>query len=74
MAASEQLNVYNSCVKEAARRVRNKSLFKKPDGSEEMKFVLSSISLALWFNSLSLARKLIDFSSTASDLVFIEDS
>ena len=32
---SEQLNTYNSCVKEAARRVRNEALYTTPDGTEE---------------------------------------
>jgi len=67
---SEQLNAYNSCIKEAARRVRNESLFANPDGSEEKKLVLSSVSRALWFNNLGLARKLIDYSSSAKDLIF----
>ena len=36
--------------------------------------VLSSVSRALWFNNLGLAKKLIDYSSSAKDLIFIEDS
>ena len=36
--------------------------------------VLSSISRALWFNNLGLARKLIDYSASAKDLIFIGDS
>ena len=44
---SEQLLSYKSCMREAARRVRNESLFLNPDGSAEMKMVLSSISRAL---------------------------
>ena len=71
---SDQLKAYNSCLKEAARRVRNESFFANPDGSEEKKLVLSSVSRALWFNNLGLARKLIDYSASAKDLIYIEDS
>ena len=71
---AEQLNTYNSCIKEAARRVRNEALFSNPDGTEEKKLVLSSVSRALWFNNLGLARKLIEYSASAKDLIFIEDS
>ena len=49
-------------------------MFKKPGGTEEMKLVLSSVSRALWFNNLNLARKLIDYSVFAKDLIFIEDA
>ena len=41
--ATEQLDVYKSCLKEAARRVRNEALVENPDGSQEKKLVLSSI-------------------------------
>ena len=58
LAVFEQLLSYKSCMREAARRVRNESLFLNPDGSAEMKIVLASISRALWFNDLPLARKL----------------
>ena len=71
---SEQLNSYNSCLKEAARRVRNESLYKSPDGTEERKLVLFSVSRALWFNNLNLAKKLIDYSATAKDLIDIEEA
>ena len=64
---SEQLLVYKSCLREAARRVRNEALFLNPDGSAEKKNVLSSISRALWFNNLPLARKLLRWSSIAKD-------
>ena len=71
---ADQLNTYNACIKEAARRVRNEALFTNPDGTEEKRLVLSSISRALWFNNLGLARKLLDCSASAKDLIFIEDS
>jgi len=74
LSPAEQLNAYNSCLKEAARRVRNEALYKNPDGSEEKKLVLSSVSRALWFNNLGLAKKLIDYSSSAKDPIFIKDS
>jgi hypothetical protein len=35
LKSSEQLNTYNSCIKEAARRVRNEALYTNPDGTEE---------------------------------------
>ena len=51
------------------------TLFKNPDGSEEKKLVLSSVSRALWFNNPSLVKKLIDYSAAAAkDLVFAEDA
>ena len=59
-------------MREAARRVRNESLFQNPDGSAERKIVLSSISRSLWFNDLPLARKLLRWSSIAKDLIYIE--
>ena len=71
---AEQLNTSNSCIKEAARRVRNEALYTNPDGSEEKKLVLSSVSRALWLNNLGLARKLIEYSASAKDLIYIEDS
>ena len=39
---------------------------KNPDGSD--KLVLSSRSRSLWFNKLSLAKELIQWSSTAAGL------
>ena len=74
LKAGEQLNTYNSCIKEAARLVRNEALHTNPDGSEGKKLVLSSVSKALWFINLGLARKLIDYSASAKDLMFIEGS
>ena len=74
LGPSEQLNAYNSSLKEAARRVRNESLFKNPDGTEEKKLVLSSVFRAPWFNNLNLARKLMDFSVTAEEVIYIEDA
>ena len=71
---SDQLSSYNACNKEAARRIRNESLFKNSDGSEEKKLVLSSVSRALWFNNPYLAKKLIDYSAIAKDLIYIEDA
>ena len=49
-------------------------MFKNLDGSEEKELVLSSVSRALWFNNLGLARKLIDYSSSAKDLIFMKDA
>ena len=60
--------------KEAANRVRGDCLFLDPRGALSTKLVLSSVSRALWFNNLGLARKLIDYSAFAKDLIFIEDS
>ena len=70
---SEQLLTYKDCMKEAARRVRNETLYLNPDGSAERKIVLSSISRALWFNNLPLARKLLRWSAFAKDLIHIVD-
>ena len=70
---AEQLVGYKFCIKEAARRVRNEALFTNPDGSGERKIVLSSISRALWFNNLPLAKKLLRWSTIASDLIYIKD-
>ena len=70
---SEQLLSYKSCMREAARRVRNESRFLNPDGSAEGKIALSSISRALWFNDLPLARKLLRWSSIAKDPIYIEE-
>ena len=74
LKVADQLDTYNSCIKEAALRVRNEALFCNPDGTEEKKLVLSSVSRALWFNNLGLARKLIAYSASAKELIFIEDS
>ena len=73
LEVSEQLIAYKACMREAARRVRNESLYSKPDGSAERKIVLSSISRALWFNNLPLARKLLRWSTLAKDLIYIVD-
>ena len=70
---SEQLLIYKSCMREAARRVRNEALYFNPDGSAERKIVLSSISRALWFTDLPLARKLLRWSSIAKDLMHMDD-
>ena len=70
---SEQLLTYKSCMREAARRVRNEALYLNPGGSAEREIALSSISRALWFNDLPLARKLLRWSSIAKDLIHIED-
>ena len=35
---SEQLIVYKSCMKEAARRVRNETLYLNPDGSDQRRW------------------------------------
>ena len=73
LEVSEQLLAYKDCMREAARRVRNESLYSNPDGSAERKIVLSSISRSLWFNNLPLARKLLRWSTLAKDLIYIVD-
>ena len=74
VGSSEQLNFYSSCPKDAARCVRNASLFKNPGGTEEKKLVLTLVSRAVWFNNLNLAKKLIDYSAIAKDPVYIEEA
>ena len=72
LGVDRQLIVYKKCLKEAARRVRNECLYLNPDGGEATKLVLASVSRALWFNNLSLAKHLIKFSGTAAQLIFID--
>ena len=59
-------------MREAAKRVRNECLFLDSSGAESTKLVLSSVSRALWFNNLSLAKRLIRYSEIATDLIFID--
>ena len=59
-------------MREAAKRVRNECLFLDSAVGESTKLVLSSVSCALWFNNLSLAKRLIRYSAIATDLIFID--
>ena len=58
--------------REAAKRVRNECLFLDSSGAESTKLVLSSVSRALWFNNLSLAKRLIRYSDIATELISID--
>ena len=67
-----QLIIYKKCMREAAKRVRNECLFLDSSGGESTKLILSSVSRALWFNNISLAKKLLNSSSIASDPIFVD--
>ena len=72
LEASRLLIMYKKCMRAAAKRVRNECLFRDSSGAESTKLVLSSVSRALWYNNLSLAKRLIRYSDIATDLIFID--
>ena len=53
------LPVYKSCIFEAARRTRDFLLFDDSESMEQLRTILASMSRAIWFNNLKLAKTLI---------------
>lgn len=64
LPAHQQLGVYKVCMKEAGRYVRDAMQLEAKDENAAMRFLLDTISRAIWFNKVSVARKgLQNFSS-----------
>ena len=72
LEVGHQLMMYKKCIRAAAKRVRNECLFLDSSGAESTKLVLSSVSRALWFNNLSLAKRLVRYSDIATEPIFID--
>jgi len=62
---ANQLFLLNKIILEAARHVRNYSLYHRPDGSDNVRLVIDSISRAIWKQDVRLAKKLLDNSALA---------
>ena len=69
----EVLNVYNQCISEAARKVRDFMLVSNPDGSESLRLTVDGLSRAMWLQDVSLARRLMRVSEVARTFAEIRD-
>ena len=69
LAPEKKLICYKSCIREAARRVRDRLFLEDPASDNAIRMTLSSISRAIWFNDVKLARRVFSSSSIARDLL-----
>jgi len=67
----KQLPVYKTCIKEAARKVRQLIHLQDDNSVQSRRLLLASISRAIWFNNVALAGKIIQTSQLGSDLLLI---
>ena len=71
LPAHQQLGVYKVCMKEAGRYVRDAMQLEAKDENAAMRLLLATISRAIWFNKVSVARKVIQTSPLAAELLDI---
>ena len=69
----EILRVYNKCILEAARKVRDYMLVSNPDGSESLRLVVDGLSRAMWLQNIPLARRLLRVSELACSFAEVRD-
>ena len=67
----KRLELYKTCTKESARRVKLDLIYKSEDELKSQRLVLASISRAIWFNNAGLAKKLLNTSTMARDILII---
>jgi len=65
----QQLPVYKACIREAAKRTREHLLYSDAGSQESRRMAIASVSRAIWFNNVALARKLIAASDMGSQLL-----
>ena len=63
------LRLYNIVLIESYRRVRGRSLCLHPDGNENVRIIVDSISRVIWRQNYKLARTLIARSSMADQFL-----
>ena len=67
------LRLYNVVLVESSRRVRDRSLFLHPDGNENIRIIVDSISRVIWRQNYKLARNLIARSTLAAQFLEVRD-
>ena len=67
----KRLELYKICMKESARRVKLDLIHKSEDELKTRRLVLASISRAIWFNNIGLAKKLLNTSIMARDILIL---
>ena len=68
---SNQLYLPNKIIVESARTIRDCSLYHYPDGSDNVRLIVDSISRAIWKQDLKLCRGLILHSQLAREYLSI---
>ena len=63
------LRWYNIILVESSRRVRDRSVCLHPDGNENIRIIVDSISRVIWRQNYKLARTLIDRSTIAAQFL-----
>ena len=66
-----QLPTLNSCIQEAGKIVRQRILFDDTPTPAANRLILASVSRAIWFNNVSLAKRILRFSSIGNELLAI---
>ena len=68
------LPLYNSILREASRRTRDRDLVCHPDGRENLRIIVDSISRVIWRQNFRLARTLIERSTFAAQFLQVRGS
>ncbi len=66
-----QLPTFNSCIREASRRVHLTNAHEEGDSIQSLRASLASISRAIWLRNVPLARKLQRHSALARELMVV---